>query len=759
MTRFAGVLYSLRLPLCALFLVGAALFAPHAYVTRVDNDLEAWFAPDDPLYVDYERFRREFGGTQPLIIAFVVEANSRDPHLFTAERLAFLHDITEDIERIPSVARVQSLSTATVLASSDDGETLRLEPLLDLHCRSMDETRHLAQQDLLVRDQLVAADGSVAALIITFDEEQLNLARQQTLDRIYGNVQERLPAGLAVHYNGSIEIDETYNRVTVENQRKFIPPILLFTVIAVFLLFRSAARACVVLLSIAVSVAWTLGLYALMGFGFNILTAMLTPLIVVLAISDDVHVIQHYDHERRHAGAEEAFKRTVAYLTIPLLAASATTALGLLSLATSEIVAIRHFGIGAAVGIMVDFLSSLVLVPTLLTYVPQAAQPLSASRRDLPGRAAAFAIRQPRRVLVLTAAVGILAVVGISRLRVDTNHIGFFARTHPLSESAAVIDRSLAGVYSFHVLLEGPVDSLQSPDALLRLDRLAEQIAQLPEVRKVTSAAEYVKRAHRALSGGDGGAGALPRDSAMVAQEFFLIGMTSEGRRELAGVISSDFSTAQIVARMPSMSSGRVYNMIQEANALAGAAFEGTPIKATATGSGRLFSALDHYVVNSQITGFGTAFVTILCAMFLVFRSYQYGLLALVPNILPVIGVLGLMGWIGISINIATVMVASVALGVVDDDTVHFLHRVRDELFGGATVEQAALRAATIEGRAALTTAIVNSCGFAVLLLSEYKPSAWFGGLLAATLALAFVTEIFVLPAVLVTARRMLRAT
>ena len=191
-------------------------------------------------------------------------------------------------------------------------------------------------------------------MVVTFDEPRFNETRAETLARIYGAVRARLPADLTAYYNGSIEIDETYNRITVDNQRRFVPPILALTLLAVYGLFRSVRRALVVLLSIIVSVVWTLGLYSLMGFGFNILTAMLTPLIVVLAISDDVHLIQHYDHERRHCGGEEAFKATVSYLFAPLLAASGTTALGLLSLATSDVVAIRHFGIGAAVGVMVD---------------------------------------------------------------------------------------------------------------------------------------------------------------------------------------------------------------------------------------------------------------------------------------------------------------------------------------------------------------------------------------------------------------------
>jgi len=115
------------------------------------------------------------------------------------------------------------------------------------------------------------------------------------------------------------------------------------------------------------------------------------------------------------------------------------------------------------------------------------------------------------------------------------------------------------------------------------------------------------------------------------------------------------------------------------------------------------------------------------------------------------------MGWFGISVNVATVMVASVALGVVDDDTVHFLHRLRHQLRAGRTVAEAASDAGTIEGGAALITAIVNSCGFAVLFFSDYRPSAWFGGLLALTLGIAFLAEVFLLPATVTLAQRFLR--
>ena len=760
MNTLAALLYRSRLWLSAGLVLGAIALAPFAVTTTVDNDLSAWFSRANPLYRDYDRFSAEFGGTQPLIVALrsdIPSPAAPDDGLFTRERLEFLSAVTRELERIPSVQRVQSLANANLLRAQQELKTLNeaddpaltIGPILDLARRSPEVIRRLALDDSLLRGDLVSADGTVTAIVVTFDEARLDQDRARILERIYTTVRATLPEGVSAAFNGSIEISETYNRVTLANQRRFIPPILAITLLAVFVLFRSRARAAIVLVSIAVSVLWTLGLYSAMGFGFNILTAMLTPLIVVLAISDDVHLIQRYDDRRSAGSAETAFKATVSYLTIPLFAASGTTALGLLALATVDIVAVRQFGIGAALGVMVDFASSLVLVPTLLGFVaaPVNAAPHDAILTALIRKAAEFAMRRPLVVLAASLGIAVCAAAGIMRLRVETNHISFFDKAHPLSRSAALIDRDLSGVYSFHVLIEGAPDSLKTPDALSRIDRLATAIAALPHVAKTTSMADYVKRTNQELHGGRSADAVIPTNPQVLAQELLLFTMNDAGRREFERVAASDFSTAQIIVRMPSTGSDLVFDTIEAAQKLSTAMFEATGMTATVTGSGRLFASLDHHLVRSQISSFGTAFVTIFATMFLIFRSVRFGVLALVPNVFPVLVVLGVMGWFDISLNVATVMVASVALGVVDDDTVHFIHRFRGLLATGAGVDEAATGAVASEGRAALTTALVTSSGFAVLMLSEYKPSAWFGGLMALTLGVAFLVEVLVLPA------------
>jgi predicted RND superfamily exporter protein len=752
--RLADLIFRFRLPLCAVIVLGFLAFAPKANFTEIDNDLTMWVSKTDPVYVTYERFRQEFGGQRNLIVAL------RSDRLFAPEALAFIRTVTADIERVQTVERVQSLATANIVRRLPSGPGaegeggIEVQPLLGetIDEAAADLARRTVLDDPLLRGDLVSDDGTVTAFVVTFDEDRIDDVRTGVIDEIHALIDPRLPAGMQAYYNGSLEISETYNRITLANTKNLTAPILVLMIAAIYLLFRSWRITGLMIVAVLVSVVWTMGLFVLMGFKYNVLSSMLPALVMILAVADDVHIVQHFNHELRSTGSkEQAFKSSIRHLFMPLLGATGTTALGLLSLATSDVVAVRSFGIGSAVGVMVDFVMSLVFVPTLLMWLkPESGvAPQERYLFEPMQRLARFSIRHARSVAFVTVAVMVLAAVGTTRLRVDTNHINFFAEDHPIHQSAKVIDEQLSGVYSFNVLLEGEPDAMKSPDAMRRMEDLRLRLEGRPFVRKVVSVADYVKRVNQQLSDNGEAASVLPSSAEAIAQELFVFGLSDEGRRELDRVVSSDYSKAQIAVKLASASSDLVFEEIDRAEAEAADVFKGSGITTTTTGSGRIFSTLDHYLVVSQLSSFATAFVTVFAVIFVVFRSARFGLLAIVANALPVAAVLGVMGWLGISLNVATVMVASVALGIVDDDTIHFIGRFRREAEKGASSEHAIEMATAHEGRASLTTAIVNSLGYGIMMVSAYKPTAWFGGLLALTMAVAFLAEVFVVPAVI----------
>src|SRR5687768_2158735 len=764
--RIAELIYRFRIPLSAAILLGFVAMLPLTNVTAIDNDISMWISRDDPIYRTYERFRQEFGGQRTLLIAL------RSERLFTPESLAFVRQVTDDIDRVDTVDRVHSLSTANIVTSlpandvtsalrrkpraleDDDDGGIEVQPLLDevIDQQAAVRVRERVLADRLLRGDVVSEDGTVTAIIVTFDEDRIDDVRGDVIDRIHRLIDTRLPDGMEAHYNGSLEISETYNKVTQSNLRNLTPPILLLTVGALFFMFRSWRLTLLVMGAVVVSFVWTMGLYVLMGFSYNVLASMLPPLVMILAIADDVHIVQHFTEELRATGSKEhAFKSAVRHLFAPLLGASATTALGLASLATSNVVAVRAFGVGAAVGVMVDFVMSLVLVPTLLTMLKPSAAMAPQERYFLGPmqRVARFSMRHAKRVVLVTSVLMAVGLFGLRWLRVDTNHINFFAQDHPLHRSADVIDRQLSGIYSFNILLEGEPESMKTPDTLRRMEMLRLRLERLPFVRKVVSVADYVKRVNRELNGGAESDEVIPESADAIAQELFVFGLSDEGRRELERVVASDYSRAQISVRLASMSSDLVFEQINRAEEEAVAVFAGSGITPTVTGSGRLFASLDHYIVVSQLSSFATAFLTVFAVIFLVFRSARFGVLAIIANALPVCAVLGLMGWLGISLNVATVMVASVALGIVDDDTIHFIGRFRRETAAGRGTGAAIELATMHEGRASLTTAIINSLGYGIMVVSAYKPTAWFGGLLALTMVVAFLAEVLVVPAVI----------
>lgn len=745
--RLASFLYRFRHPLSVLAVVGAVALAPLANVTAIDNDITAWFSRADPVFQDYERFRKEFGGTRTLIVAV------RGAKLFSPEGLGFLRDVTSELELVPTVERVHSLANANVVRAIEGG--IEVQPLVDRPVDTEDAARAVRTRALtepLVRGDLVSADGTVVAIALNFDEDRIDQVRGEVVDRVHEIVERRLPRGLEAYFNGSLEISEAYNRVTLANQRTFIPPMALITVAGIYASFRSLRKLAVTVAAILLSVFWTLGVYTLLGYTYNVLSSMILPLIVVIAVADDVHILQRFEEELAAGRTrEDAFKRTVSRLAVPLFGASLTTALGMLSLATSDVAAVRSFGIGSAAGIMIDFALSLVVLPTALASLPpEAGRPPHEVLLVAPmRRVAALSVERPRLVLAAAGLGAAAAMWGMRGLYVDTNHINFFARNHPLSRSAEVIDRQLSGIYGFQIMLEGSPDALQSPEILRRIDRLESELRLFPHVRDTTSVAEYVKRINQELHDGDPRQAIIPPTRDAIAQELLVFSLSEAGRAELERLVSGDFSRGQIAVKLASMSSDLVFDQVNRAEALAVEVFRGTGVTPTVTGSGRLFSTLDHYLVMSQISSFGTAFVTVFGVIFLVFRSARFGVLAIVANTVPVLAVLGLMGWFSISLNIATVMVASVALGVVDDDTVHFISRFRHEVAGGADLPAAIETATVHEGRASLTSAFINSLGYSVLLLSEYKPTAWFGMLLALTMAVAFLAEVLIVPAVI----------
>ena len=231
----ARFLYRFRFVITFLIVAGALALAPRAHITRIDNDISAWFSKDDPVLRDYDRLRQEFTGSRTLIVALT------GPGVTSAAGLDVLRRITADVERVPYVVRAYSLASAnSITSTAGEDAGIEVRPLIPrAGAIDADAVVKTALADPFLRGDLIAHDASVVSLVVNFDEDRVDAERAQTIERVRAAVDRHLTPGLRAYYNGSLEISETYNRVTVANTVKFTPPILLMTVAALFILFRS----------------------------------------------------------------------------------------------------------------------------------------------------------------------------------------------------------------------------------------------------------------------------------------------------------------------------------------------------------------------------------------------------------------------------------------------------------------------------------------------------------------------------------------
>lgn len=749
MEVFAVFLYRTRHFWVSILIILTVFFSFHTEGLRLDNTLSSWFPEDDESYRLYQEFQDEFSGNRNLLIA--IEADN----VFDPSVLRYIEDKTEAIEEVDYVRRVYSLSTASRVSGSEEG--IEVKSLLHgMNDGMLPEIKDYALRNEIFRDDLVSSDATLTTMLITFDEEKADRERSKLLGRIRDIMEDGLIGGIRLYYSGSMEISKEYDRFTMQNQRSFTPPLIALIIISMLLLFRSVMKLLIVMFVVGVSVAWTIGIYSLMGYSFNVISGMLIPLIVILSISDSIHILEYHDEVSRKTDDREAtYVDTLTYITNPCLATSLTTAFGLLSLTSSKVPAVRSFGLGAAVGVISAFLVTIVLVPFILSVIPARYRAFRDSvwiyfLRGLHR----YNKRYAKALIAMMMALFVMAVSGITRLEVNTNQMDFFHEDSQIRRAAELLNSHLSGVFSVELFLRGEEGSMTEPVVLEAMERFRERVLSYPLVKKVYSLADQVKMINRELEGGDPAAYRIPGSRELIAQELLLLSLSRKGREDLLNLVSSDYSCGRISVKMQSMSSDELVATCRWVDDEARKIFAGTGVTPDLTGSGQLFSHLDKYLVESQIRSFSIAFTTVIIFMFIFFRSWKYGLLSILPNLFPIVLVLGIMGMTGITLNVATVTVSSVALGIAADDTIHFISRFKREHHEMEGDLIPSLESTTLNvGRAIVSTSLINIVGFSILIVSDFVPTVYFGCLVALTMSFALVGDLVFLPTSIITFR------
>lgn len=726
-------------------------FFGYYYATLpTETSVESLIIDDDPDLVFYETFKEQFGEDEILIIGFSAE------DVFEPEVIRFVIEQTQRLQELDGVADVLSLANVDDFIGSDND--FIVQPLLEQPPSDREEREALRQRALasrLIRDNLVNPASTATLFLVRPASQPENPAfDEQLVSRIEESFRALEPPWPEFEYHiaGWLATDVNLSRFMNRDLMVFMPLTFTLLIVLVSLALRNRWSILLAMINVSVCLIWTLAFLNLIGGAISPITSILPPLIMALAVSDSIHIFNKFLKQDRHQiPLTEVMKQTLVSLAVPCFLTSFTTAIGFASLAVSDVPPIRHFGLAAAGGMMAEFVLSMTLIPLGLYFLRHKIGlkgPSLQSRSLLHSRLERFAAKLPAlrtQILWGSALLILLSLYGASSIKVETNLLEYFKKSSHVYQDSQFIDRMLGGVETIEVSLLAPqADLLLEPQALELLQLIEDYLQRQPIVSQVTSIGTFLREMNKAFHQEDEAYATLPDSRAMTAQYLLLY----DGD-EIDNFIDHQRRWARISARITEHSSSAVDEYIGNLQSYLDEITAETPYQARVTGKTLIANKLISFIVNSQVQSLSLAFMLIFLLMFAIFRSFKLGLLAMVPNFLPILFNFAVMGFCGIPLNSATAIIAAVAIGIAVDDTIHFICEYQYQRSLRQGVGEAVQLAVVNKGAPIITTSLIMTGGFGILLCASFVPTIQFGFLSALIMLFAVISDLLVLPGLL----------
>jgi predicted RND superfamily exporter protein len=751
----------------AVTLVAAALVVrsdPPGFRIALDPSSEPLLVRGDPGRALYDRAVLAFGSDDLCVIAMETADVFREANLRALER------VTDALRRLRGVRDAESLVNATAFHYDAEGDLVevgRFVHAIPSDAGELERLRARALSDPLFARLLVAPDARAAAIHVTFE----TLTDREFVGRgLDAAIQDVLRAETTPErrffVTGRPLIRAAAHHLMVRDLLRLIPVAIGVAALAVALVTGSPRGVLVPLVTCLTATLWTFGAMAALGRDLNVITLVVGPCLIVIASVYGVYVVERYDEVALSAPDGVAAAARALLDTRPAIVISGlTTIVGFLAQLANGIPATTELGLFCAFGLGCATVLSATAVPAWLALLSggrsgaaverlwQERNPLArwlGARIDaLLERIWAVETRRPRVFLAAWVFVAAGAALLVPRIVIDTDYLTFFDPRSEVRTDFDAVNRLLGGTVPLYVVFEGGANGFfREPEALARIDRIERRIEALPGVSDVRSMADLVRSVNRAFAGGDPGGERIPATRAELAELIFTI-----PKERLRRFATADHSAANLIVRTDRMGSAAVRELEDgiRAELADGAAPPGVP--AHVTGNTLLVNHSADGIAANQLGSLALATAAIALLVFAVFRDWKLTLIALTPNVVPVLLFYGILGAGAAPLSIPTSLIGTIVLGIAVDDTVHFLSGYRRERAAGRSPEEATRLCLRHVGRAMVIASVMLSVGFNVMNLSEFATLRQFGYLSGATLAVCIVTDLGLLPALLVAAK------
>ena len=714
------------------------------FVLEMDPALRSGLPRDHEIVKSMEKVDKLFSGSDILIVA--VESDS----LFNFNTLNKLSSFQDSLESIELLSRVSSIFNQKNIVPDENG--FEIEPILTtipVDSISQAELKTRIENSGMIGN-LVSDDFRTLCFIgqvnssFEYDEFEFRKEIFELVNR-FNNPE--------LFYVSSLPI----TRATIidymqRDMRVFTPVAIGLCIFLLMLSFRSWTGVFLPLFVVGFSIIWTFGVMGWLDMSLDFIGTLIPVMLVAIANNYGIHIISHYFEYTRNdteATRGQILRKTIRRVGIPILLAGLTTMVSFLCLLSHSLPRVREMGALVSFGILVSFILSIVLIPSVLVLVPR---PQHLSRKNdtssvdhfLMGMGKLFTkFRVP--VLLTVSIVGIWLAMGIQHLKVDTNPDLYLPKSSILRIANTKISEAFGGSTQMNILVEGDIFD---PDVLRNIELLTDHIKDEHSiVTKSYSIADVIKKMHSGFNGGDPSMEIIPDDPELIHQYMFMYSISSDG--DEFDLILDDIEEptyTQILLRLQSVNTFAISEIVDDTRQFIDANFyDELPMKLT--GGATLMGVVNHMVIRGQFVSLIVSVVIIFFLMTVMFRSFTGGLFATLPMAISVLMMFGLMGYLGITLNITTSLLTCILVGVGVDYTVHFLWHLRDHLRDGDSFDNAIANTFKISGRGILFNGLSVVMGFSALLFSVFVPVKIFGILIMGSISFCLFGALATLPA------------
>ncbi len=716
------------------------------------SNARVFFGKDNPQLKAMEKLENIYSKDDNVLIAIA----PKDGNVFTPRTLAVVEELTAKCWQIPYSSRVDSLSNFQHTRVEEDDLIVEdlVSDALNLTPPQLEYIRKVALAEPALVNRLVSPTGHVAGISILFRlAEHKSLAPQEiakAVRALVAEVDQNHPE-LDIYLTGGIMIDNAFAEASEDDMKTLVPMMFAMMILVMGFTLRAASGTFVAVLIIFMSAIAAVGAAGWIGIVMTPPSALAPTIILTLAVADSVHLLVTMLHEMRKGMTKrEAIVESMRLNMQPVFLTSITTAIGFMSMNSSDVPPFHDLGNIVAIGVMAAFFLSITLLPAMMAVLPVRIGRVQNANHPWLDRYSEFVIRNQKRMLWGMTALIVVLVSGIAMIDLNDLYLDYFDKRYSFRNDTDFIEKNLAGIslveYSIPAGEEG---GISKPEYLDGLDRFTKWLRLQPEVKQVSGLADIMKQLNRNMHEDRPEYYRVPDSRELGAQYLLLYEMSLPFGLDLNNMINVDKSATRLRIGLKGIYNREIRAFEKRAtNWLK----ENTPsyMHADGTGISMMFAYINQRNVISMLSGTFIALVVISGILMLALRSLKIGMISLVPNLVPAFMAFGLWGMTVQQVGLAVSVVAAMSLGIVVDDTIHFLSKyLRARREHGMSAEDAIRYSFNHVGRALIITSVILIAGFSILSLSGFKINANMGILTAAAIAFALIADFMLLPALL----------